>query len=236
MTGICQRVCFPTLGLVAVLIVAQACGGASSIGSRRDGRESREPKGSLVLKGATGETNTPDRRICQVDPDVHQVAEYDTNGDDYEDVRRVFRRLGDGVTGRLVLVCRDTDLNGDGVKDVVRDYTKEGRPRREESDRDFDGRMDQIMFFELGRIARLEQDTVGDGKVDFKMYYDSGKPIRTERDTRGESTPGDWKPDRWEYFENGRMIRVGMDVDGDGTVDRWDRDEIYKRQQDNQGS
>jgi len=67
--------------------------------------------------------------------------------------------------------------------------------------------------------------------VDTKIFYEDGRPVRSERDMAGRSSPTTWQPDRWEYYENGRMVRMGNDIDGDGTVDRWDRDEIYRRQQ-----
>lgn len=154
-----------------------------------------------------------------------EVSEYDTSGDETPDVRRVFRRIGDGPLMRLVLACREADLNGDGTKDVVRFYNEEGRPLREEMDRDFDGTIDTITVFQNGRVVRTELDENHDGRVDAKIYYDeSGATTRTERDIAGRSTASEWHPDRWEYYEDGRMVRMGTDVDGDGRVDRWDRD------------
>lgn len=171
----------------------------------------------------------PDR--CDADPQTHEVSTYDTSGDEWPDVRKVFLRIGDPPLVRLVLVCREADLNADGTKDVVRYYTDEGRPLREEADRNFDGQMDEILFFEEGRIVRMEQDTSGNGQVDTKIFYEEGRPLRAERDLAARSTPTNWQPDRWEYYENGRMVRMGTDLDGDGRVDRWDRDEIYREQQ-----
>lgn len=171
-------------------------------------------------------TDRPDDQgRCEANGDQYEVSEYDTSGDDYPDVRKVFLTVGTGRLARLVLVCREADLNGDGIKDVVRFYTDEGRPRTEESDRDFDGRMDQVTYFEHGRVARLEQDTNGDGRVDTKIFYEAGVPVRSERDLAGRSTADTWQPDRWEYFEDGRLIRMGTDLDGDGRVDVWDRDD-----------
>jgi hypothetical protein len=139
--------------------------------------------------------------------------------------------VGDPPIIRLVLICREADLNGDGVKDVVRYYSDEGRPLREEADRNFNGQMDEVIFFEDGRIVRIEQDTSGNGNVDTKIFYEAGAPVRAERDMAARSTPTNWQPDRWEYFEEGRVIRQGTDIDGDGRVDRWDRDEEFRRAQ-----
>src|SRR5262249_23260986 len=101
----------------------------------------------------------------------------------------------------------------------------DGRPIREEADRDFDGNIDTTTYFQNGRIVRSELDENNDGRIDAKVYFDdSGVAVRTERDTAGRSTADEWRPDRWEYFEDGRVVRMGIDIDGDGNVDRWDRD------------
>jgi hypothetical protein len=158
----------------------------------------------------------------------YEVSEYDTSGDDKPDVRKVFLRIGDGALARLVLVCRESDLNADGTKDIVRYYNEEGAALREEADRNFDGRMDEITFFQEGQILRQEFDTNNDGKVDSKVYFDHGRPLRAERDLQARSTAERWSPDRWEYYEDGRVVRMGTDVDGDGKVDRWDRDMSFR--------
>lgn len=176
---------------------------------------------------AAGATGAEDEGRCEVTSD-REVSEYDTSGDSTPDVRRVFRRVGEPPLTRLVLACRESDLNGDGTKDVVRYYSDEGRPLREESDRNFDGQMDTITVFQEGRVVRTEIDENGDGRVDLKIFYDdAGAALRTERDMQGRSTAETWRPDRWEYFEDGRMVRMGTDLDGDGRVDRWDRDQQH---------
>jgi hypothetical protein len=155
----------------------------------------------------------------------YEVTEYDTSGDERPDVRKLFKTMGEGSLSRLVLVCREADLNGNGRKDVVRLYTDEGRPMREEADRDFDGQVDEITHFAEGRISLQEIDTTGNGVVDTKIFYEGGQPVRAERDMQGTSTLAQWKPDRWEYYADGRTVRIGTDLNGDGKVDRWDRDE-----------
>ncbi len=209
-----------SIGLVTVLILAlgapalEACGGtpASTSTRRRAAR-------------ATSPGQVEDHGRCDTDGADREVSEYDTSGDEIPDVRRVFRRAGDPPLIRLILTCRESDLNGDGTKDVVRYYNDEGRPLREEADRNFDGQIDTITYFQDGRIVRQETDDNGDGRVDMKTFFDDdGDALRTERDMSGRSTPTQWHPDRWEYFEDGRMVRMGTDIDGDGRVDRWDRD------------
>ena len=167
---------------------------------------------------------------CMPDGPGYEVTEYDTSGDNTPDVRKLFKTMGEGSLARLVLVCREADLNGDRRKDIVRLYNDEGRPLREEADRDFDGTIDEITHFSDGAVALREVDTSGNGTIDTKIYYEAGVPVRAERDMRGRSTASKWKPDRWEYYADGRMARVGTDVDGDGKVDRWDRDESRLRE------
>jgi hypothetical protein len=190
------------------------------------GAGSTEPVTSpgAVQAGPTsgGEADTA---RCVSDGAGYEVSEYDTSGDNTPDVRKLFKVMGEGTLARLVLVCREADLNGDGRKDIVRLYTDEGSPRREEADRNFDGRIDEITHFASGRIALQELDTTGDGMIDTRIFYEEGQPVRAERDMASRSTADQWRPDRWEYYAEGRTVRIGADLDGDGKVDRWDRDE-----------
>lgn len=208
------------------------CSGSAQVGAPpataglKDARQAGRSK--PMVSGGEGDLSAMVKKCEGADP-RHEVSEYDTSGDDLPDVRKVFLRIGDGSLARLVLVCRESDLNSDGAKDVIRYYTDDGRPLREEADRNFDGVMDEITIFQEGMIQRQELDSQGDGKVDTKIFFDQGKPLRTERDLKARSTPEKWTPDRWEYFEEGRVVRMGTDLDGDGTVDRWDRDSSIRR-------
>ena len=163
--------------------------------------------------------------LCEAAGKNYQVSEYDTTGDQVPDVRKVTRREGTAPNIRTLMVCREVDLDGNGTKDVVRFYNEQGLTVREEVDRNFDGRMDELSHYEDGELIRQELDTNGDGLVDTKIYYVDGKMSHAERDLEGKSTAKEWRPTRWEYYENGRVIRMGTDVTGDGKVDRWDRNE-----------
>ncbi|MGB0678908.1 MAG: hypothetical protein ACPGUV_04530 [Polyangiales bacterium] len=184
---------------------------------------------------ATGLTHSDmpaaDAARCDASLPGREVSEYDTSGDSVPDVRKVFRRVGDKDSSKVLMVCRETDVNGDGRKDVVRYYTDDGQLLREEVDQNLDGRINQVLFFERGRVVRKELDSNGDGKVDTRVFYDKGKPSRRESDPDGRSSAGKWQPSRWEYFQKGRVVRVGTDLDGDGRVDRWDRNEALIRAQ-----
>ncbi len=207
--------------LIASLVLGLACG---------DDDEEHSTAPARAEAAAGGERPADDNGRCEGGAD-REISEYDTSGDDYPDVRKVFLVVGTGRLSRLVLICREADLNGDGTKDIVRYYSDEGRPTREEADRDFDGKMDDVTYFERGRIARIEQDTNANGVIDTKVFYENGRPLRGERDTAGRSSANSWRPDYWEYYEDGRVVRSGQDLDGDGQVDRWDRDMIWHEQQ-----
>ena len=199
------------------ILLALACGSTQ----KPVAKPANERAQTLDVKGVGGER-------CDASKPGREISEYDTSGDGKPDIRKVFVGLGEGVEERLVMICREADVNGDGRKDVVRYYDNEGRSLREESDRDFDGRMDMALVFQDGKTVQQEIDENRDGKVDTKIFIADDKFVRTERDLAGRSTPDRWRPDRWEYYENGRVIRMGTDVDGDSKVDRWDRDSTFK--------
>jgi hypothetical protein len=185
-------------------------------------------QGALAQRSQLG---TGDPR-CNATLAGREVSEYDTSGDTAFDVRKVFMRIGQGAVTRLVMICREADVNRDGIKDVTRLYDDEGRSLREDSDRNFDGKKDQTTIYQSGEIIVQEFDDNFDGKIDTKIFYEKGQPIRAERDLVGRSTETQWRPNRWEYFEGGKMVRMGTDLDGDTRVDHWDRDAAWKRAQD----
>ncbi len=204
-----------TLLLLLSLMAVWSCGGSSNTHARR--------RRATAVATSTG---ADDRGRCQTEGTDRESSEYDTSGDSVPDVRRVFRRVGTPPVTRLILSCRESDLNADGTKDVVRYYNDQGEALREEADRNFDGQMDTVTYFQNGRVVRTELDESGDGNIDAKIYFDdAGRPQRVERDLSGRSTPTAWHADRYEYIESGRIVRMGTDVDGDGRVDRWDRDQ-----------
>ena len=139
-------------------------------------------------------------------------------------VRRVYQVIGQGDDRQRVLVCRELDTNFDGVKDVVRRYNEKGESLYEESDTNFDGRIDTWLTFSKGHIAEMKVDTNRDGNPDQWKYYSAGKLARVKRDTNR-----DGKPDVWEIYRDGHLERMGVDVDGDEKVDRWDHDSDTKR-------
>jgi hypothetical protein len=209
--------------------MATGCGGSISAHSNPEAEaRARANERARSLGDSSGDPEGEAR--CALGPD-REESEYDTSGDNVPDVRKVFKVMGTPPMMRLVLVCRESDLNSDGKKDIVRYYNDEGRPMREEADRNFDGVMDEVTYYQDGQVVRKEFDTDANGIVDLKTFFEAGKPQRAEADLAGRSSATEWKPNRWEYFEANRMVRMGTDLDGDGRVDRWDRDEEFKREQ-----
>nr|AQQ74817.1 hypothetical protein [uncultured bacterium] len=137
-------------------------------------------------------------------------------------VRRVYA-VGNERDGRRVLRCREVDTNLDGAKDVVRTYDETGSPELEQSDSDYDGRIDTWVEFRGGEVSRILYDRNEDGKPDDVQVYSGGRLARVQRDATL-----DGEVDTWEVYEQGRLRRIGKDIDGDHRVDSWYRDESKK--------
>jgi len=213
--------------VAAACVALGACGGSTK-GKAKTAHDRAAALGTDA-KGTGGER-------CDATHAGREVSEYDTTGDGRPDVRKVYMALGDGADVRLVMICRETDVNSDGKKDVIRYYDDDGRSLREEADRDLDGRMDIVKVFQDGQVVRKELDENHDGKIDTKIFMQSGKPLRAERDLAGRSKGDAWHPDRWEYYEEDRIVRMGTDLDGDARVDRWDRDLEWKSEAEQQSA
>jgi hypothetical protein len=202
--------------LLACVLLVAACGGSAQKKSTADGAAT-----ALELKGVGGER-------CDASIKGRDFSEYDTSGDAKPDIRKVMLKIGEGVDARHVMICRETDVDADGRKDVIRYYDDDGRSLREEADRNFDGKMDLAVIFQNGKIVRKEIDENNDGKIDTRIYYENSLPVRAERDMSAGGPETPWRTDRWEYYDEGNMVRMGTDLDGDTRVDRWDRDASRK--------
>lgn len=196
--------------LIAAVVALAACG------ADKKGKGSKESTTPTGLEGGTQDV-AEDRSRCE--SEGHRVENTDLNDDGVIDVRNVYATVTKHGIEHEVLVCKETDLNFDGKKDIIRYFSDEGRPLRQEVDLDFDGNIDVLTYFEDGKIVRSEYDTNFDGKVDMWNYYQQGKLLRSERDRNS-----DGKLDEWEHFDKeGNLLRIGYDTDGDGKVDHWER-------------
>jgi len=196
---------YAILAFIAVCLAG--CGGAKAEAEDGTGAKSQEKAEKL---GAVDDVSR-----CEVG-EGRRESLVDLNQDEVADVRKVYQKIATGET----LVCREADLNFDGVKDIFYFFDLETRPKRDEVDLDFDGSIDIITIYDNGKVAKQELDTNSDGMVDRVRFLQDGVPTRMEGDT-----DGDGRVDYWEYYEAGRVLRVGMDTDGDGRADNWSRDD-----------
>ncbi len=192
--------------IVLVVVIAQICGACA--GSRRKAA-SRDAENS----NRTAMGNTDDGSKCNVADGRESLT--DLNQDGVNDVRRVYRTVGD----KEILVCREADNNFDGKKDIFVFFDESGAIVRDEVDLDFDRKIDVISIYANGKVAKQEIDTNSDGFVDRIRYVKDDLPVRLEGDTNN-----DGQVDLWEYYEDGILVRIGTDNDGDGRVDSWSRD------------
>jgi hypothetical protein len=134
----------------------------------------------------------------------------DVNNDGTPDIRHVQQA---GVDR-----CVQFDMNFDGIIDITRFFGPDGRTVvREEHDFDFDGRLDQISYFENGQIVRNELDTNFDNRIDTWLWCNNNLLERSERDRRHNG-----RADTWEVFQAGVISEARYDENNDGNPDRWE--------------
>ncbi len=205
------------LGALALAFVMMGCGGTPAAGDA--------PQGSLGDARVRQQCNPEGRTVRAVDvdndgePDIHHV---------YEGEREV---------------CARYDMNFDGAVDITRFFGPDGEITQEEHDFDFDGRIDQIAYFEGGQLVRKELDTNFDNRIDTWVWCEGSLFSRQERDRHHRGRVDTWElfergvlrearyddnndgePERWELFQNGRLAEIRRDTNLDGDSDQ--REEI----------
>jgi hypothetical protein len=193
-----------TMWIFSIAIFALGCGGAKSETSTSDDAAKKDGKLQRI----------DDRSRCDTEGRIESLV--DLNQDDTPDVRKVYISTNDSK----VLICREADLNFDGIKDIFMFFDERGQITSDEIDLDYDGKIDIISTYAKGKVMKQEIDTNSDGIVDRVRALENDLPVRVEGDTDGNG-----QVDYWEYYAAGRLMRVGYDEDGDGRADRWLRDE-----------
>jgi hypothetical protein len=187
---------------------------------------------------AAGDAGFDDQGRCDYKGrEDREVSETAGPGSILPNVRRVYQIIILADERRRILVCRETDTNLDGVKDVVRVFNDKGEAIQEEADGNYDGKIDTWISFTAGRISKEAIDTDGDGQPDVWKYYVVADDAKKEKDPTAplklsriqRDTNHDGKPDVWEFYEGGHLERMGVDLDYDGKIDRWDHDEVARR-------
>ena len=138
------------------------------------------------------------------------------------------------------LMVRDVmDRNQDGVSDRIISYEGFGGARTEETDTDFDGRVDRWETFgpegerlrsatasngsrpdrvatydRSGRLSRVEVDEDLDGRFEITRAYEAGKLTEVRIDSDGNG-----KADRLQDFRSGYLDAEEFDTDEDGSPD-----------------
>ena len=206
---------FSVMAVMAVLPFCIAISGGCG-GDDKNSNTAASIDNPQKMKG-TAKSIEEDRLRCEGGKG-NRVENLDLNHDNVADVRKVFSTVTKFGIEKEILICREADLNFDGRKDIIRYFSDEGRPLREELDMDFDGKIDLVNYFENGRVIKQEMDTNFDGLVDIWNFFADQKMVRSERDSNNDGTP-----DVWEHYADGELKRIGYDLDGDGKVDRWER-------------
>jgi hypothetical protein len=137
------------------------------------------------------------------------------------------------------IVRRVLDQNHDGISDRIIAYDGVGGARSEETDTDFDGKLDlwesfgpagqrlkmatsrlggapdQIAVYDAsGRLKRVDSDSDLDGRVDITRIYESG--VLSENQIDSDSSG---RPDRYQDLRAGYMSFEQFDTDEDGSPD-----------------
>jgi len=127
------------------------------------------------------------------------------------------RSLGQGgaIRGSTRAAPRaHVDRDADGRSDLWTERNADGT-QRESLDEDGDGRVDRALTYDAEhRLIEAREDRDGDGKLETVTYYEGGAPTRREADL-----DGDGRVDSWTRFERGEMVRHQLDRDGDGLAD-----------------
>jgi hypothetical protein len=182
--------------------------------------------------GSKDQTHWPadDKSMCdwRNKPEL-EISETAGPGAIKPNIRRVYKTIGEGENRHRTLIRREVDTNLDGIKDTVRTFNAKGEALHEESDSNYDGKIDHWLSFAAGSMVEEDIDTIGDGKAHEWKYYLNGQLSRIKRDRNG-----DGKPDVWEIYTKGKLERMGVDETGDGHVDRWDRDELARKQEEDE--
>src|SRR4029079_16710751 len=114
------------------------------------------PKGASAAPGGSKDPNNwpkDEKSMCDFrnKPEL-EVSETAGPGAIKPNVRRVYKTFGEAELRHKSLVCREIATNLDGIKDVVRTFSAKGEATKEESDTDYDGKIDVWMAFLDGRL------------------------------------------------------------------------------------
>jgi hypothetical protein len=183
---------------------------------------------ALLLGGACRRSSLADLPLWRV--------ELDPTGREVRLVTLPFEQISYDMKTHTMI--RDVlDRNQDGVSDRIITYEGFGGARTEETDTDFDGRVDRWETFgsegqrlrsatasngerpdrvaaydRAGILSRVEADADLDGRFERIQIYERGKLMEVRIDGDGNG-----KPDRIQDFRQGYLSSEDFDTDEDGT-------------------
>ncbi|MEO8358713.1 MAG: hypothetical protein ABI672_01685 [Vicinamibacteria bacterium] len=177
------------------------------------------------------------RRSSLADLPLWRV-ETDGSGQEFRVVQLPYEQASYDMAS-YAIVRRVLDRNRDGLSDRIITYNGVGASRTEETDTDFDGRVDRWDTFgpdgkrlksatarvgnrpdrmasydRAGLLARVETDSDLDGVFDLVQIYEHGKlaESRIDSDNNGRT-------DRIQDFRPGYLATEDFDTDEDGVAD-----------------
>ena len=115
--------------------------------------------------------------------------------------------------GRLTRI--ETDRDFDGRVDQILEYDRHGNPTQDRSDNDFDGRLESTTQYRNGQPVKWQADQDGDGQPDIRSVYEHGVVLKTEY-LDGASR----RVIKTVTFRGNKPVRAELDIDGDGGFER----------------
>jgi len=108
------------------------------------------------------------------------------------------------------------DADGDGQPELIRYLSPEsGLLLRQEKDRNYDGRLDEVRVFEWGAITHRALDDDDDGQPDGWEDYERDELVHRTLDRDRDGTR-----DAFYDYQGGSLVLERHDGDNDGRVDR----------------
>jgi len=109
----------------------------------------------------------------------------------------------------------ESDRNFNGKVDLVHFYDRRGIISKTESDDNFDGIFETTYKYENGHVVLQESDLNNDGKIDYISTFEYG--ILKESIIFGKNINS---PQKHQIFELHKLISAEFDADGDGIFEK----------------
>jgi hypothetical protein len=173
------------------------------------------PACSVGVNVGAAQLDNPNEPVMPVDmnheacdPQAPGAIHIDTDHDGKPDAVQILR---DGKE-----VCRAVDSDHDGKFDTFLYLDASGQLRRQETDHNQDGQIEEVRHFEGGVLVRKDQDTGADGKADTWEMYEKGEVVKRYYDRDHNGQIDQWW---WLHAKNKNCGTMHTDKNGDGKAD-----------------